>query len=961
MRYLNKYKKVARKLVLTGAMLLTFGVLMSAPRERLLMNFNWQFAYGHATDIEQDFNVGTRYFTYLAKAGYGDGAASEGFDDRTWRTLDLPHDWAVEQGFSGDASHSHGYKTVGFAYPESSVGWYRKTFDVPAEDEGKRIFIEFDGVYRDAKVWVNGFYCGNEPSGYSSFAFDITEYLNFGGENVIAVRADASIEEGWFYEGAGIYRHVWLTKTATTHVPQYGTFITSEVEGDKAVVTARINVTNKAIESSAFQVRNTIVNPQGEVVASQTSEGYLLAPMHTQEYTMAMTVEHPLLWDLDTPHLYEVKTEIVRDEEVLDRYSTTFGIRTIEWTADKGFFLNGRHVKIKGTNNHQNHAGVGTAIPDALHEWRLQQLKDMGNNAYRTAHYPPTPALLEAADRMGMLILNENRLMGTTDEILDHLRRLMVRDRNHPSVVLWSIGNEEWQIEGNERGAKMAAYMQAYAKKYDTTRPINAAVSGTWGGGISSVVEVMGYNYLRHGSTDAHHSKFPWQASLGTEEGSTNTTRGIYVDDEEKQYLTAYDRDTPSGFFSIQHGWKHYASRDYLSGMVIWTGFDYRGESTPFVYPSVVSYFGMFDLCGLPKDNVYYLKSWWSQSDVLHILPHWNWPDRAGEEIDVWVYSNMDEVELFLNSKSLGRQKKEPNSHLSWKVKYVPGTVKAVGYKNGRVEMQSSVATTDKPAAVNMVADRTSIKGDHEDVSVITVQVEDKKGRIVPDANLDVTFSITGPGRIIGVGNGNPTSHEADRFFETVTAVPSTDWKEMDLSKVDLQEVVQPGYDDAAWQAAFADGALLPGSESMTRVFRGVFELTGDQLQGEIHWMYRSIGSDQSVYVNGHLVGEQLDGREHTLLLSGDYLKDGANEVVIVTQPFVMAHPWDEVNMDSGALKVEIPSEQWRRKTFNGLAQVLVQSTGEAGVIEVKATSPGLKDGRLSIKTDSSERRAHIK
>ncbi|MCA1745844.1 MAG: beta galactosidase jelly roll domain-containing protein, partial [Bacteroidales bacterium] len=464
----NKWR--LRKLFITAGWLWTVGVVMSAPRERLLMNFDWQFAYGHATDIEKDFNVGTRYFTYLAKAGYGDGAASEGFDDRTWRTLDLPHDWAVEQGFSGDASHSHGYKTVGYAFPGSSVGWYRKTFEVPAEDEGKRLFIEFDGVYRDAKVWVNGFYCGNEPSGYSSFSFDISEYLNYGGKNVIAVRADASIEEGWFYEGAGIYRHVWLTKTSTTHVPQYGTYVTSEVGGEKAAVTARISVTNKSTEESAFQVRNTIVNPLGEVVASQTSELYQLAPMHTHEYSMTLAVDHPLLWDLDTPHLYQVKTELVREEEVLDSYPTIFGIRTIEWTADKGFFLNGRHVKIKGTNNHQNHAGVGTAIPDALHEWRLQQLKDMGNNAYRTAHYPPTPALLEAADRMGMLILNENRLMGTTDEILDHLRRLMVRDRNHPSVVLWSIGNEEWQIEGNERGAKMAKYMQAYAKKYDTTR-----------------------------------------------------------------------------------------------------------------------------------------------------------------------------------------------------------------------------------------------------------------------------------------------------------------------------------------------------------------------------------------------------------------------------------------------------------------------------------------------------------
>ena len=925
--------------------------LRAQVRERLLMNFDWKFAYGHAGDVARDFNVGTRYFTYLAKAGYADGAAAPEFDDRSWRPLDLPHDWAVEQGFAPHASHSHGYKTVGPGFPENSVGWYRKNFSLPAEDAGKRIFLEFDGVYRDARVWVNGFYCGNEPSGYASFSFDVTEYLNFGGENVIAVRADASMEEGWFYEGAGIYRHVWLTKVAPLHVPQYGTFVTSSVGEKQATLTARIEVQNKALEAAEFELVNVVLDPGGQEVARKNAGSFCMAPMERRTFIDSLDVADPLLWDLEHPHLYTMESQLQQNGATIDIYRTTFGIRTIEWTADKGFFLNGRHVKIKGTNNHQNHAGVGTAIPDALHEWRLKQLKAMGNNAYRTAHYPPTPALLEAADRVGMLILNENRLMGTTDQIMDYLGRLMVRDRNHPSVVLWSIGNEEWSIETNDRGARMAEIMQAYARRFDTTRPLNAAVSGSWGGGISSVIEVMGYNYLRHGDTDVHHERFPWQPSLGTEEGSTNTTRGIYFDDAERQYLAAYDRDTPTGFFAIQHGWKHYASRDYLAGMVIWTGFDYRGESTPFTYPSVLSYFGMFDLCGFPKDNVYYLKSWWSREDVLHILPHWNWPGREGEGIDVWVYSNMDEVELFLNNKSLGRKTMELNSHLSWEVPYKAGTLKAVGYKAGQRKMTRVVETTGAARQVHLRADRTEIKADRRDVAVVTVALQDKKGRFVPDANVLVDFDISGPARIIGVGNGDPTSHEPDRFIPSYLRVEPAAWKEAPASGLDVAAAVRPDYDDKSWGAAFPEGGLAPGSQAEATVFRGRFELTREQLEGEITWMFRSIGTGQSVYLNGHLLAEGLSNEQkrHTFSLPAEHLCVGSNALVIIAHPYVKNHVWDEPNVNPGELQIVLPAGQWQRKTFNGLAQVLVQSTGAPGEVILTGKAEHLQEFQLKL------------
>ncbi|MDN5291648.1 MAG: beta-galactosidase [Anaerophaga sp.] len=927
------------------------GVITASPRQRILMDFDWKFAFGHPHDVDRDFGVGTSYFTYLAKTGYGDGAASADFDDRTWRTLDLPHDWAAETGFSGEASHSHGYKKVGPGFPDTSVGWYRKTFTIPADDLGKRIFLQFDGVFRDSKVWVNGFYCGNEPGGYSSFGYDVTEYLNYGEENVVAVRVDASMEEGWFYEGAGIYRHVWMLKTNPLHIPQHGTFVTSDVGDEEAVVTARVKVHNKDLQPASFIIENKVVDANGNEVAQGESEPFKLLSMKQNEYTFEYIIDNPRLWDIEDPHLYRLITTIRSDDAVVDEYETNFGIRSIRWDADKGFFLNGRHVKLKGTNNHQNHAGVGTAIPDKLHEWRLKKLKEMGNNTYRMAHYPPSPALMDACDRMGMLVIDENRLMGTTDDIREELQKLIVRDRNHPSVILWSIGNEEWAIEGNIKGIRIAKNLQAYTKSLDTTRPVSVAVSGDWTHGIATVIEVMGYNYLRHGSTDKHHADYPWQPSLGTEQGSTNTTRGIYVDDQEKQYLKAYDVPTPSGFMSIQQGWKHYAVRDYLAGMCIWTGFDYRGEPTPFSYPSVLSYFGMYDLCGLPKDNVWYLKSWWSNEPVLHILPHWNWEGREGEEIDVWVYSNYDEVELFRNGESFGRQKMERNGHLEWKVPYEAGTVKAVAYEDGEEVATQVVETTGEAKKVNLVSDHEAIKCDRQDVAVVTVQVTDSKGRVVPDANRNVIFDIEGPGRIIGVGNGDPTSHEPDRYIDTYKTVTFVEWKQIPASETKIEEVLNPDFDVRGLKDALDNDGLEPGTKAVKTVFIGEFNLEEEDMTGKINWMFRSIGADQSLYVNGHPVADDITGYEKVYSLSADYLRAGVNRVVVIATPYVKEYAWSVVNTEPGKLQVIVPSIPWQRKTFNGLAQVLVQSTGKEGKIILTAKSDGLKAAELKIRS----------
>jgi Beta-galactosidase/beta-glucuronidase len=743
-------------------------------REHLLMDFGWRFALGHATDYAKDFTTGTSYFTYFSKTGYGDGAAASAFKDSIWREVDLPHDWAVELPFSGDASHSHGYKTIGWKYPETSVGWYRKKFAVPASDLGRKISIQFDGVHRNATVWVNGFYVGNEPSGYATSVYDITDYLNYGGENTIAVRVDASIEEGWYYEGAGIYRHVWLNKTDRLHVAQFGTFVTTELNGSDAELTVRTNVQNQLDKPSVFTIEQVLIDANNDQVHSQKLENISLNGNVDNTYFQKIKVEKPTLWSLENPYLYKLRTNIIAKGKVVDSYTTNVGIRTVRFDPNLGFFLNGKSVKIVGTNNHQDHAGVGTAIPDALQEFRIKKLKEMGSNAIRTSHNPATPEMLDACDRLGMLVLDENRLMGINREHFDLMERFMVRDRNHPSVVLWSVGNEEWAIESNEKGARITKTMQEFAQKIDSSRAFTVAISGGWENGSGKTTQVMGYNYIVQGDIDEHHKNFPWQSGIGTEESNTIGTRGVYVDDKANGRMAATNRMPEN--VGTESGWKFYAARPFLSGLFFWTGFDYRGEANPLAWPAVNSEFGIVDLCGFPKDIFYYLKSWWGKEPVMHIMPHWNWKGCEGKNIKVTIYSNAEEVELILNRKSLGKKAMEKNGHLEWEVAYQPGTLIAKGFVNGKPAVSEQIETTGEPEKVALSADRKQYNADGEDVAVITVQLNDLKNRLVPTANKEIAFTISGPGKIIGVGNGDPASHAPEQFVTTASN-PAPQWK----------------------------------------------------------------------------------------------------------------------------------------------------------------------------------------
>lgn len=761
-----------RLTLLMASMLSLCTTVMAHGAETINFDENWKFAFGNAADPAKDFGCGTEYFNYLTKAAsiHNEGPYSPKFDpakwDNEWKEVNLPHDWVVDLPFSPDASHSHGYKTVGYKYPETSVGWYRKVFSLPADDLGRHLSLRFDGIFRDARIWVNGFYLGSEPSGYASQVYDISEYLNYGGDNVIAVRADASLEEGWFYEGAGIYRHVWLEKTDPLHVAPFGTFVHSSLAYpyDTAEVTIETTVDNKGNTPASYELRHRLIAPDGSVAATASASETGLLAKESRRSISGVTVSKPVLWDVDAPRLYKLVTEVVKDGSVVDCDTVVTGIRDARFDPDKGFLLNNRPLKLKGVNMHQDHAGVGAAIPDALQAYRLRELKKFGVNAYRSSHNPMTPEMLDACDSLGILVLEENRLSGINDEHVRLLKRMIERDRNHPSVIAWSVGNEEWGIEWNEFGNRISESMREYCHRFDPTRPMCFATSG--GPTVVVPADVTGYNYIMQNPVEQHRRDYPSRIALGSEETTGCGTRGIYFDDRDNGRMASLNR-SPNGSDSILNcigrGWRFYADRPWLAGLFYWTGFDYRGEPNPLKFPATGSEFGILDYCGFPKDEAFYLKSWWTDEPVLHILPHWNLNGHEGEPVQIWVYSNMDEVELAVNGKSLGRKTMPRNGHLAWDAVYQPGKVTATGYKNGKKAMTAKVETSGAPAKINAAADRQLIKADNHDVAVVNITLSDSKKRFVPDGCVTLDLTVDGPVRILGVGNGDPAWQDAER------------------------------------------------------------------------------------------------------------------------------------------------------------------------------------------------------
>ena len=755
---------------LTVLMLLPAGA--QNVRECTLLDEGWKFAFGNAADPKKDFGCGTEYFNYLTKANsiHNEGPYSPKFDDSAWQEVRVPHDWAAALPYDSQASHSHGYKAVGYRYPESSVGWYRKVISIPSEDLGKHISLRFDGIFRNARVWFNGFYMGTEPSGYATQVYDVTEYVNYGGDNLLCVRADATLEEGWFYEGAGIYRDAWLLKTAAVSVAPFGTFVYADLQQPYAEATVNVetDVNNSSLATQHCQVVQRLLDAEGREVAKSGPATLVLRPKETLCCKQQMTLSAPHLWSTADPYLYKVETTVSVDDRVTDVYETVTGLRQVEFTADRGFLLNGQPLKLKGVNMHQDHAGVGAAMPPSLMLWRIERLKELGCNAYRSSHNPMTPALLDICDRLGILVIDENRLSGINAEHQRLLANMIRRDRNHPSVILWSDGNEEWGMENTIQGTRVVQAMREYTRLLDPTR--HSTVANAGGGEMIKGLDVVGFNYIMQNNVDQRKKDNPTWKIVGTEETTGCGTRGVYFNlPTEPGHMVAMNRDTTHHHVEnvIERGWKFYDERPWAAGIFYWTGFDYRGEPNPLSYPATDSEFGILDYCGFWKDEAWYLRSWWTQEPTLHIFPHWNLAGHEGEEVEIWAYSNCDEVELTVNGKRLQRQKMPRNGHLKWTAVYQPGRLVATGYKNGRRILTETIETTKPASKLVAEASRTALAADGRDVAVVTVKVQDAKGRFVPDACPLLTFSIDGEARIIGVGNGDPSylgaDHPADK------------------------------------------------------------------------------------------------------------------------------------------------------------------------------------------------------
>ena len=718
-------------------------------RETVRLDTGWKFAQGDASSPEKDFGAGTEYFNYLTKAHsiHNTGPYTESFDDSDWEDICLPHDWVTTLPYAPEASHSHGYKTVGYKYPATSVGWYRKVLRFDPADEGDHFEIRFDGIFRNATVWFNGFYLGTEPSGYTVQTYEVSDYIDFKGDNVLCVRADATLEEGWFYEGAGIYRDVWLTRTGRVHVTDDGTFLWGE---DNRILNGRTEVENTGTETDC-RLTWRFLDMDGHLLGEKTGDPFHLRTREKKEVTFSFPVPDPQLWDLDRPYFYTVETLIEVDGKVLDRHQATTGLRTAVFDPEQGFLLNGRKVVLKGVNLHQDHAGVGSAIPEALLEWRVKRLKELGVNAIRSSHNPASPALLDICDRLGVLFIDENRLMGTAPEQLRLLEKLVRRGRNHPCIILWSVGNEEWGLENDIRGRKVVEQMQAYVHLLDPSRPTTAANAG--GATLIHGLQVHGYNYIVQNDVLGRHGWHPEWCIFGSEETTGCGTRGVYY--PETGRMPSINR-TGEPENVIERGWTFYRDNPWTGGVFFWTGFDYKGEPNPLHYPAVISEFGILDYCGFYKDEAWYLKAQWTDEPVLHILPHWNLQGHEGGDVEIWAYTNCDEVRLTVNGKSLGKQAVPSGGHVKWTAVYKPGKVKAEGYVKGKKVLTEMVHTTEPASTVVLQADRTLLSADGRDAAVVTVSLIDPKGNPVPDAGNELSFTVEGCARILGAGNGDP-------------------------------------------------------------------------------------------------------------------------------------------------------------------------------------------------------------
>lgn len=724
--------------------------------ENLSLNKGWRF---HKGDVPFPIITGQGMTYESAKAGRSWGAASPGYDDTDWRLLNLPHDWAVENPFDSTENIAQGYRARGF-------GWYRRTFKLDTDDRGKHLEIQFDGIATHATIWVNGTILHRNFCGYTSMYIDITPYANYGDNvNTIAVRVDANPQEGWWYEGAGIYRNAWLVKRSPLHIITDGVYANPIKKSNQQwEIPVEVTVNNISEKAQNAEVEVKVYDVLGKLI-KESKQTITVPILRNSVANMTLNIENPTLWNLENPTLYSVVTQVKIDGKVQDEVKTKCGFRTIRFDSKLGFFLNDKNIKIKGVCNHQDHAGVGVALPVGIWEFRLRKLKEMGVNAYRVAHNPPSKEFLDICDSIGMMVFDENRIFNTSPEYIRQLEWMVRRDRNRPSVILWSVFNEE-PMQATPNGYEMARRMADVVKQYDKSRPVTAAMNGGFFSplNVGHAVDLVGTNYQIK-DYDRFHAEHPDKPFTSSEDGSAFMTRGAFKTDRSKNIMSSYDTESAPWGATHRRAWRLVAERPFMAGVFYWTGFDYRGEPTPLTWPTASSFFGIMDLCGFPKTAYYIHQAQWIDTKpVLSIAPHWNWPtDTIGKPIQVMVMTNTDSVVLKLNGKVIGGQKGDRFEMNSWMVPYKPGKLEAIAYNKGKVVAKSEVKTTGKAVQVRLTPDRKMLQSNGTDAMPITVDVVDAKGLAVPTAQHLVKFTISGPAEIIGLGNGDPNCHEAEK------------------------------------------------------------------------------------------------------------------------------------------------------------------------------------------------------
>ncbi len=715
------------------------------------LNKGWKFCEQDIPVVEAS-NKHEDVYGY-AKGGAAKGPASASFDDSDWESVNLPHDWLVKKNFTEEARAPLGYKKRG-------IGWYRFKFALPEEEKGKQILLEFEGMSCDAKVYANGMLLKRNYSGYNSFSVDMTDMANYGiVPNVIAIHVDASLWEGWWYEGAGIYRNVWLCVKNQVHIAYQGIFLKPVEKNNAYQLQIEATIENSGDTDGEFALLHILMDDSGKRIGTAQSK-HSVEAYHSCCVKETIDPGTPKLWDIESPNLYQVKTIVKQNGKEIDYQINETGFRKIKFDPEQGFFLNGRSVKIKGFCNHQDHTGVGVAVPYRVKEYRIRKLKELGANAYRCAHNPD-PEILTLCDQYGMVVMEENRAFSTEESNLDVVRSMVRNARNHPSVIMYSAWNEE-PLQGGEQGHRLAGRLRAVIRDVDDTRPVTGAMNGGYleAAGGATAVDLVGINYNPK-MYDEFHKKFPQIPLVGSETASAFMVRGEYHTDYEKHMIDDYDSECALWGNSVIEGWKYIEERPFVMGGFIWTGFDYRGEPTPFEWPSVSTYFGTYDSCGFEKNACYLYKTMWKSKPCVHIASPWSGKLEEGQKVKVLVASNLDEIELFVNGRSLGRRAITPFTPAEFDVAYEKGTLEAIGYKAGEKVVFDVQRSAEAASQLKMKSAFEVVHPNCSDAAIVNVSLEDVNGTVLLDADDMLHFEVTN-GTILGVGNGNPISHEPD-------------------------------------------------------------------------------------------------------------------------------------------------------------------------------------------------------